>query len=376
MIEETQIGFLLDLWLQGMMFNPARPDGLSFVIEKPRRLSLSIRPMVPDHDQFGGRRGLRCKIHGSFSASQSQRDFVASLLERRFTAYEGMPFKLPYVKHQQEQIDAEGEMRDGFALPFEAYPTDLRELCDTATQVLHDAATRFLKLLIWALDLDAPSEFIQHYTLYWQVEPGTFHSVGPKRQESEHESPRGITWDQEDQRELQALWDTEAEEPLAHELLREATSLSHSSPRSALLVLATALEIGVKAYIAKKAPQTIGLIDKLPSPPIFRLFRDYLPMMHACIGQEVPYWSKLNRLFTGCQRLFDDRNALTHAGSISADRAKLAGYIAIASDLLYVLDVLDGHAWAKGYVRFARKELGWPGPRHARLMIRMMSHDL
>jgi hypothetical protein len=33
----------------------------------------------------------------------------------------------------------------------------------------------------------------------------------------------------------------------------------------------------VKAYIARKAPQTNGLLDKLPSPPIFRLFRRRRP---------------------------------------------------------------------------------------------------
>jgi hypothetical protein len=66
--KEAQIGFRLDLWLRGMMFNPAGPNGLSFVIEEPRRLSLSVRPIRPDHGQFGDRRGLpgqRSRLHMS-----------------------------------------------------------------------------------------------------------------------------------------------------------------------------------------------------------------------------------------------------------------------------------------------------------------------
>src|SRR5216684_2620792 len=76
---EIQIGFLLDAWLQGVMFNPAKAEGLSFEIKGPNDLVLSVRPMHPDDDAFGDRRGITCKIRGVFSATQDQSDFVAAL---------------------------------------------------------------------------------------------------------------------------------------------------------------------------------------------------------------------------------------------------------------------------------------------------------
>src|SRR5260370_28306447 len=140
-LEETRIGFLLDMWLQGVMFNSAKADGLSFEIKGPNDLVLSIRPMHPDDDPFGDTRGITCKVRGMFSAAQDEKDFVAALLQRRFIPYKGMPLKLPYVKHGQAQISADGAMREGFGLPVAAYPAGLRKLCDEVTELFLSVAT-------------------------------------------------------------------------------------------------------------------------------------------------------------------------------------------------------------------------------------------
>jgi hypothetical protein len=46
-IGEVGIGFLLDMSLQGLMFNPAKADGLSFQIKGPNDLALVVRPTHP-----------------------------------------------------------------------------------------------------------------------------------------------------------------------------------------------------------------------------------------------------------------------------------------------------------------------------------------
>src|SRR5260370_6427197 len=318
-LEETRIGFLLYMWLEGIMLHPAKADGLSFEIKGPNDILLSTRPMHPDDDPFGDTRGITCKVRGMFSVAQDEKDFVAALIQRRFTPYKGMPLKLPYVKHGQEQISADGAMREGFGLPFEAYPAGLRKLSDEVTELFLSVATRFVKLLIWNLQLEAPPKFIQTHALYWQIAKGDYSVVGLKRQSVDAPAPAGITWDERDQADLQLLWDSGADEPLAHELLREAKALSGSSPRSALLILVTAFELGVKAYIMPVAPQTTGLIDTMPSPPIYKLFKDYLPSLHDHSGKEVPYWTKLKYLFTSCKKLFEDRNDLIHGRPTSVE---------------------------------------------------------
>ncbi len=373
--EEQHIEFLLDIWLEGIEFNPVRPEGLSFSIAGTPELNLSLRPTQPGQDPFGGQQGLTCKITGSFSALEIQKEFVAALNRRRFTPYTGMPFKLPYIKEGIEQIDTDGGLREGFSLPFDAYPPVLKKLCDDAERVLFANAERFIKMLIWRLQIIAPPNFIAHQHVYWQVDNAGFYAVGFKKSAFQIQVPVGITWDERDKAELQALWDEGFEEPLAHELLREAKTLAQSSPRSALLILAAALETGIKTYIMRKAPQTAGLVDKVPSPPVSQLFKDYLPKLHASVGCLVPYWTELSSLFTSCKKLFEDRNRLAH-GSESLEPDKLAAYIDAATELLYLLDVLEGHDWAKEYVGTGIKQLGWPAPRHPRMWVEVISYDL
>ncbi|RZK26823.1 MAG: hypothetical protein EOO43_01670 [Flavobacterium sp.] len=44
--------------------------------------------------------------------------------------------------------------------------------------------------------------------------------------------------------------------------------------------------------------------------------------------------------------------------------------IELVSDFLYILDVLDGHEWAKSLVSFKlRKSFGWPEPKDQRINI-------
>jgi hypothetical protein len=175
----------------------------------------------------------------------------------------------------------------------------------------------------------------------------------------------GLRWDEQDKAVVTELWNSGAEEPLSHELLREAKTLASTSPRSALLTLATALEVGAKTYISQVAPQTAWLIQNLPSPPVFRLFRNYLPALHAEIGRtDIDWWDKLKPQFVECQRLFEDRNSLTHAGHAEVTADEISDYLKTASTLLYALDILQGHEWAKERIGYkVPTELGWRAPR-------------
>jgi hypothetical protein len=69
------------------------------------------------------------------------------------------------------------------------------------------------------------------------------------------------------------------QEPVAHQLLREALELRTSNPRSALAIGIAAVEIGVKDLIASLIPNARWLVMEAPSPPVWRILREYLPML-------------------------------------------------------------------------------------------------
>ena len=69
------------------------------------------------------------------------------------------------------------------------------------------------------------------------------------------------------------------QEPVAHQLLREAWELRSSNPRSALAIGIAAAEIGVKDLIASLVPNAQWLVMEMPSPPVVKILREYLPML-------------------------------------------------------------------------------------------------
>jgi hypothetical protein len=374
--QERNVEFLLTGTLQGFFFNPHRPEGLHFTAGAPRPLNVTVKPAKPDADDSGLRHGLDCRVLTSRSVALGLWTFVEQLINRRFEPSIGGSVELPLIVRDEVKIDETGHIADGFSIPFEMYPSPLQTVCDDVHRELRDGLVRFLKLLRWQQEIDAPHRvFDFEPSLYWRVAAGPYYILGQKRQGGRTtRSPTGITWSDEDQREFGALWaHPTAEEPLAHELLREAKVALDGSPRSALLLAATAIETGVKMHAAKLVPDAGWLLSEMPSPPIHKMLRSYLPHLHATRGTGLADWAKLKPLFNHAQKLAEYRNDLTHAGQLPPEvLADLPELINSISDLLYVLDVLEGNQWAMECVGHkTRVLLGWPKPRRQRYFVTM-----
>ena len=79
--------------------------------------------------------------------------------------------------------------------------------------------------------------------------------------------------------ELDQYTMTGISQPLGHELLREAFTTRSKNPRSSLLVTMTALEVGVKEYIADLVPSAEWLAFHVPTPPVVKILAEYLPTL-------------------------------------------------------------------------------------------------
>ncbi len=65
--------------------------------------------------------------------------------------------------------------------------------------------------------------------------------------------------------------------PVGHELIREAWDLRVRSARGALVLGVAALEAGVKQFVQELVPDTSWLLENLPSPPMEKILKTYLP---------------------------------------------------------------------------------------------------
>jgi len=165
-------------------------------------------------------------------------------------------------------------------------------------------------------------------------------------------------WDEQDRVALSQLWKKKkAEEPIAHELLREANHLAEDTPLSALLIAASALEVGAKSYVSALVPAAEWLVENLPAPPTYKILKDYISQLPTRVAVD---WSKLKKLFTTAKELAEERNKVTHSTGHVPSKEKLQTFLNCVSELLYIIDVSQGHEWAKDHVTKAtRGMLGW-----------------
>ena len=74
---------------------------------------------------------------------------------------------------------------------------------------------------------------------------------------------------------------SDLDEPLGHILLKEAGIIDKKSLRSLIMIMTAALEAAIKIHIGKITPDTNWLMEKTPSPPMHKMSREYLPLLHS-----------------------------------------------------------------------------------------------
>jgi hypothetical protein len=140
------------------------------------------------------------------------------------------------------------------------------------------------------------------------------------------------------------------DEPLGYQLLREALELRKSHPRSALVIGMAAIEVGFKHFVADLVPDAAWLAIEVPSPPLDKMLREYLPRLpvrgkfegrYALIPQKL-----INVLAEGTKA----RNKLAHSGSFLPDADDLEKLLETINDLLLLFDFYSGEHWALDHV--------------------------
>jgi hypothetical protein len=127
-----------------------------------------------------------------------------------------------------------------------------------------------------------------------------------------------------------------AEEPLARQLFREASSQIGVNPRSALVIGVAAAEIGLKKLVAALLPGTEWLMEEIPTPPVGKVLRKFLPTLQV----------RAKRNDGGPEDAVEHRNKVVHAGKSPPTREELAVMLRAISDLLWMCDIYLGELWA------------------------------
>src|ERR1700693_5837240 len=145
----------------------------------------------------------------------------------------------------------------------------------------------------------------------------------------------------------------ELDEPLRHEMLREAAANPSNNPRSSLILAVAAAEVGFKQFSSKVFPDTGWILEELQSPPLVKMLECFpwhklgVTIYGKVPSIPVPIVNELKKAVTL-------RNQIVHAGGPKGT-GKLKGetvdsVVTAVRDLLYFLDALRGEKWAANHV--------------------------
>ncbi len=151
--------------------------------------------------------------------------------------------------------------------------------------------------------------------------------------------------------DVRNLVETGVAEPLGRHLLREAWAQREASPRSALVLAIAAAEVGFKQFIGSLVPHAAWLVQNLPTPPLEAMLVKYLPSLPVKLRIKGKTVSIPDRILSEIRSGVLLRNQIAHKGAVSPKSDKLQRILFAVSDLLWILDLYGGYAWAGNYLR-------------------------
>jgi hypothetical protein len=150
--------------------------------------------------------------------------------------------------------------------------------------------------------------------------------------------------------EIVRLVETGKQEPIAHQLFREAWELRRLNPASAVAIGMAAAEIGAKDLIASLVPNSHWLVTEMPSPSIVKILREYLPILPVRVRFKDKTLKPLAQLITLIRKGIEYRNDLVHAGVALPDWLEVEHILRAVNDVLWICKLYAGEEWAGSYV--------------------------
>jgi len=112
-----------------------------------------------------------------------------------------------------------------------------------------------------------------------------------------------------------------------------------------------AAEVGFKQFIGSLVPHAAWLVQNLPTPPLEAMLVKYLPSLPVKLRIKGKTVSIPDRILSEIRSGVLLRNQIAHKGAVSPKSDKLQRILFAVSDLLWILDLYGGYAWAGNYLR-------------------------
>ncbi len=215
--------------------------------------------------------------------------------------------------------------------------------------MLSDLASKFVKTLRWRQGASGPHSPFSSIGFEWSKDK-THWDAMPSTTRARGQVRKGIDTSANAIRALETVWLSGEEEPLGHELVREAFDIAGTSPRSALLIGVSALETSLKNYISFRVPNAHIILDEIPSPPVVRITQDVIPRLHKAVGVRNSAFPLKDDDKKTLQNWITQRNQVAHGTKQTVNVDELLVFLGFVRKILYKLDACRGQVWAESLI--------------------------
>ncbi|WP_247079493.1 hypothetical protein [Pseudohalocynthiibacter sp. F2068] len=274
-------------------------------------------------------------------------DFFRSLNQNHISPENIPHIVLPLRSLTKTIIDTSGKISPNNLVPWKVLPRFIQSFLDQKHKILSDLIRECVSTLRWAQCASGGHQPFGSISFKWSDDGTEWHRLPRNTQVSVIEaSPLDTAAPAIEH--FTNLVVGKTEEPLAHELMREAIELSRTTPRSSLLIAVSALEIGLKEYVSHLIPNSRLVMEKMQSPSILKLIMEVIPaIQHATRSQlTIEYFPLSDENKKYLQKWISQRNQIAHGPKDSVDSENLFEFLEFSRDLLYIIDFLTGHDWA------------------------------
>jgi len=257
-------------------------------------------------------------------------------------------------RYLQEQITEGSEY---VLKPLHEFAQPLQSFCGDVSQMLSDYSAKTVHALRWRLGGRGPHNVLRFRGFDFSLDGNSWFAMPRQGTLVVEGFDVGIINDDVCS-DVKSFVENNLSEPLGHVLWQEAWFQRSDSSRSAVVLGIAAAESAIKEFISSKVPNAQWLIENLPSPPIVKMYKDYLPKF-----LNESQVDELNDLLNDgvvetVRKGVNIRNQIVHLGRASLKYDTVEESLIAVRDLLWFLDYCNGNEWAKAYIGKLRERVG------------------
>ena len=289
-----------------------------------------------------------CRAWGNFKTSEKIKRIFCSISNNE------LPEEMRDSEDVLEYLKSTAKTVERIHLDF--FPQRFKDFLRNVRTELHDIIKRTVDIYRWRCGIPIGHNLLFNGGMSFSLDGKKWHMVPPNVQV--HFSAFSIPPPPEKislTLILKKLINTAHNQPLGHQMMREARSVQSSNPGISIVIAFSALEVAVKECISKLNPDSRWLVENLPSPEARKLINEYIPKLLSNTDRKdmLPLPEELDHTI---RKGVATRNKIIHLGQQAPRRDSIDKMLSAIQDVIWLLDYCSGHDWAIEYISNNAKE--------------------